>query len=209
MVTATDQPEPTCSATTLLRIGSWHAIKRPMTGSITLKSLALFEEPNNSPERAPLGENSPFLEPDLDTERRSTNMSIDSVIGYVSGLDVSGDTIPEPEWGRMLPTSVGCDAAGGKLQYSPAVGEPGKVTNAFGLAGTVPLTEVEIDAVSGGHGRGSAGFAGSGLTINIEPVIAIGDVFVNGNVTTGNATGNNANSSIVIAAGLFKNFRLS
>jgi hypothetical protein len=209
MVTATAQPEPTCSATTLPRTGPWRAIKRPMTGAITLKPSAFFEEPNDSLERAPLEENSPFLEPVLDTERRSTNMSVDSVIEYVSGLDVSGDTMPEPERGRRLPTSAGCGAAGGKPQYGPAVGAPGKVMNAFGLAGTVPLTEVEIDAVSGGHGRGSGGFAGSGLTINIEPVIAIGDVFINGNVTTGNATGNNANSSIVIAAGLFKNFRLS
>jgi hypothetical protein len=31
-----------------------------------------------------------------------------------------------------------------------------------------------------------------------DPIIAIGDVFVNGNVTTGNATGNNSNSSLAI-----------
>ena len=82
------------------------------------------------------------------------------------------------------------------------MGSDQRVLVLVGLSAVAPLTNAEIDAVSGGHGRG---LGRTNITINIDPVIAIGDVIVKGNITNGPAEGNNASSSIIIDAGLHNN----
>jgi hypothetical protein len=132
----------------------------------------------------------------VDTEMRPTNVGADLVIGYVSARGVSGGYAAEPASRRESITSARYSAAGQTPQYGTSVDPTGAATSAIGLSEIVQLAEAEIDAVSGRHCHRSGGFGDLNVTINVDPIIAIGDVFVNGNVTTGNTTGNNSNSSL-------------
>jgi hypothetical protein len=208
MATPIDHPEPSCSATTLPKAGPFHPVGRGFRDTSSFEPSTLFDGLHDSPRRARPEGNSTLSKLNVGTEMRPTNADADLVIGYVAARGVSGGYAAEPASRRELKTPARYSAAGQTPQHGTSVDATGGVTSAIELSEIVQLAEAEIDAVSGGRGHRSGGFGGVSVTINLDPIIAIGDVFVNGNVTTGNATGNNANSSLAIGAGLFKNIRL-
>jgi hypothetical protein len=208
MATPIDHPEPSCSATTLPKVGPFHPVEGMFRATISFEPSTLFDGLHNSPRRARPEGRSTLSKLNVDTEMRPTNVDADLVNGYVPARGVSGGYAAEPASRRESTTPARYSAAGQMPRYGTSVDATSGVTSAIELSEIVQLAEAEIDAVSGGHGHRSGGFGGLSVTINLDPIIAIGDVFVNGNVTTGNATGNNANSSLAIGAGLFKNIRV-
>jgi hypothetical protein len=67
------------------------------------------------------------------------------------------------------------------------------------------LTDPEIDAIAGGRsGRGGQnhGLIGNiNLDINVEPIVAIGNLIVDGNISTGNAANNASSGNISLGNG--------
>lgn len=64
------------------------------------------------------------------------------------------------------------------------------------------LTDAEIDAIAGGRaGRNHRLIGNINLDINVEPIVAIGNLIVDGNISTGNAANNASSGNISLGNG--------
>ena len=72
-----------------------------------------------------------------------------------------------------------------------------------GVSALQTLADADLDAVTGGHGGKSTHGSTNGgilgnlnIDINVEPIVAIGNLIVGGNISTGNAANNASSGNI-------------